>query len=154
MYNKRNCNNQTENAAFGFNFDQLGKTIEEFLGKNNVNEFWGHDFAHKTPLVNVYDSPEGLSIELAAPGLSKEAFSVSVEQNTLIISANKNVKESADNVKIKRKEFEYSTFSKTFRLSNKYDTEKITARYENGILQIHVAIKTAEKKESYKIEIF
>jgi HSP20 family protein len=153
MYNNKNCNNQTENAAFGFNFDQLGKTIEEFLGKNNVNDFWGRDFSHKTPLVNVYENTEGLAVELAAPGLTKEAFSVNVEQQDLTVSTKATVKESAENVKVKRKEFEYSTFTRTFRLSDKYDTEKITARYENGILYIHVGVKSAEKKEGFKIEI-
>ena len=153
MHNKRNSNQHAENGFFGFDLDQLGKTIEEFLGKNNANDFWGRDFAHKTPLVNVSETPEGLDLELAAPGLSREAFSVSVEQNILTISANATVKETAENVKVKRKEFDYSTFKRTFRLIDKYDTEKISARYENGILRIHVAVKTEEKKDSIKIEI-
>lgn len=153
MHNKRNCNHQTENGIFGFDFDQLGKTIEEFIGKSNVNDFFGRDFAHKTPLVNVYETAEGLSIELAAPGLPREAFSVSVEQNILTVSASENVKETPENVKVKRKEFDYSTFKRTFRLSDKYNSEKVSARYENGILRIHIALKTEEKKDSIQVEI-
>jgi HSP20 family protein len=152
MQNNKNCRN--ENAFFGFDFDQLGKTIEDFIGKSNVNEFFGRDFAHKTPLVNVYESAEhGLEIEIAAPGLSRDAFSVTIEGEELQVSANLNINKVAENVKVKRKEFDYSTFKRNFRLHDKFDSENITARYENGILLIRVPLKTETKKESFKVNI-
>ncbi len=152
MQQNKNCRNE---AIFGFDFDQIGKTIEDFINKSNVNEFFGRDFSHKMPLVNVYESEiNGLEIEVAAPGLTKEAFSVTIEGEELIVSATLNVNKSTENVKVKRKEFDYSTFKRNFRLSDKFDSNKISARYENGILLIKVPVKTETKKESFKVEIF
>ncbi len=151
--NKKNCNYQQAGNFWGMDFDQLGKTIEDFLGKSNVNEFFGRDAYNKNPLINVYESPEGIDIELAAPGLNREAFSVSIEAQELSVEVNENVNKEAENVKVKRKDFDYSTFKKTFRLSDKYDLEKVTARYENGILYLKIPVRVEEKKASIKVEI-
>jgi HSP20 family protein len=149
--NKKNCNNNKESGFFNFDFDQIGKTLEDFF--QNASNNFGNDFAHKSPLVNVYESDEGLHIDLAAPGLRKEDFKVTIEGQELQISADTNVKEVADNVKIKRKEFAYSTFSRKFRLSDKYDANNIAAKYEAGILKLHIGLKEKKEKDTIRVEV-
>lgn len=149
--NKKNSNQNNDNGFFGFDFDQIGKTLEDFF--QNASNNFGHDFAHKSPLVNVYESDEGLHIDLAAPGLHKEDFKVTIEGQELQIAANTNVKELPDNVKIRRKEFSYSTFKRKFRLSSKYDANSISAKYEAGILKVHVGLKEKKEKDTIRVEV-
>jgi len=146
-------NAKQQNGFFNFDFDKLGKKVEEFMKKNNVNDFWGADFANKTPLVNVYESEKGLDIELAAPGLEKEDFTVTVENHQLIVSTAQTVNKKLENVKIKRKEYDYSTFTRSFRLSDIYDLEKVTARYKKGILKVSVQKKEVKKKSSTRVDV-
>ncbi len=149
--NKKKCDQKYDNGFFGFDLDQIGKTIEDLF--SNVNQNFGQDFAHKTPLVNLYETEEGLDIEIAAPGLHKEDFQVSIEGHELYVAAKGNVKELPENVKIRRKEFAYSTFKRKFRLSDKYDPNAITAKYEAGILKLQVGLKQKKEKNSIRVEV-
>ncbi len=90
---------------------------------------------------------------MAAPGLNKEDFNISVEKNTLTINANKEANTEEGN-KYRRKEFSYLSFHRTFHLPNTIDSNAITAKYENGILQLTLSKKEeAKEKPARNIEI-
>lgn len=97
--------------------------------------------------VNVLETEGNFRLELAAPGLRKEDFEISVEKDMLTISVNKaENKEEKDNYK--RREFGVYNFKRSFRLADFIDTNAIEATYEQGILKINLARKaeTAPKQ--------
>lgn len=131
--------------AFDNIFDDFFKDISKTVGRDNST--------YARPAVNIVENKEGFSIELAAPGLTKEDFNVSVEKNTLTISANKEAKQAEDN-KYRRKEFSYFSFKRSFHLPNSIDANNITAKYENGVLTLALAKKEeAKEKPARTIEI-
>ena len=91
-----------------------------------------------------------MSVQVAHKG-SRQCHA---EGQDLLISAALNVNKSTENVKVNRKEFDYSTFKRNFRFSDKFDSNNIFSRYENGILLIKTPVKNETKKESYKVDIF
>lgn len=88
------------------------------------------------PGVNVSETKEQYSLDVAAPGLKKEDFRINVEGNILSISASSEVKKEEKEGKYNRLEYNYSSFSRSFTLPNEVLKDKIDARYEDGVLRI------------------
>ena len=132
--------------------------FDDFLNREIFN--WGltnfSDTNTTIPAVNIKETKDSYEVEVAAPGMTKKDFSVQLEGNTLTISSEKTSrKEENDDVKYKSREFSYQSFSRTFTLQKDVvDTEKIQAKYEDGVLHLMIPKKEeAKQKEPRRIEI-
>lgn len=133
-------NNKTRNTAPYFNnvFDSL---FTDALNKNySVN---------KVPHVNIYEDADHYKIELAAPGLNKEDFKIELKKDNLSVWAEKKVENTDVQKDYTRKEFEFTSFARSFVLPEGIDTEKIGAEYLNGVLYISIG-KQEEAKPAHK----
>lgn len=89
------------------------------------------------PAVNIRENENDFLIEVAAPGMSKKDFKISLEDNVMTISSERNTEEKQDEDDYKRREFSYQSFQRSFSIDEKLvDGEKISARYAEGILFI------------------
>jgi HSP20 family protein len=77
---------------------------------------------------------------------------IKVEKNLLTISGEKKEETTDETKKVKRKEFSYKSFSRSFTLPENIELDKVEAKYENGILNINIAKKEAQK-ENNAIEV-
>ena len=107
------------------------------------------------PSVNIKESNEDFEVEVAAPGLNRDDFKIEVEHGLLRISSEKEVSnETADGQHFTQREFSYQSFCRSFTLPNSADSDKIGAKYENGILKISIPKKEeAKPRPPRKIEI-
>ncbi|MFM8449621.1 MAG: Hsp20/alpha crystallin family protein [Haliscomenobacter sp.] len=124
------------NSAFAAsNLDQF---VENFFNRS-LNGFVGNDQFAAQPMVNIYESEAAFTLEIAAPGLDRSDFDVRVEGEQLIVSSTK-AQPSAEEEKNKclRKEYSYSTFSKSFRLPKHTESERIEASYAQGVLKLQI----------------
>jgi HSP20 family protein len=113
-------------------------------------EFPIGDLAVRIPTVNIIENGKDFKIEMAAPGMEKKDFHVSVENGMLTISSEKKeeMKEKKEN--FTRREFSYSSFSRSFRLPENCLPDKIDAKYENGILKLSLPKKEVTVSKSVK----
>ncbi|BDS13946.1 Hsp20/alpha crystallin family protein [Aureispira anguillae] len=139
--------------TFGFNFDDLGKAVDDFMHNIKVNDIFGADASHTIPAVNSFEYPTYLELQVAAPGLKKEDFELHVENDTLTISARATDKELPEDVNVRRKEFNYLNFKRTFSLTDKFDHHKIKAKYEAGVLIVSIPKKSEEQKTKIKVDV-
>jgi len=139
--------------SLGFNFDDLGKAVDDFVTNIKVNDIFGTDATNTIPAVNSLEHTEYLELQVAAPGLKKEDFELHVEGDILTISANTSAENKSEEIKIKRKEFSYSTFKRTFCLTDKFDYQNIKAKYEAGVLLVKIPKKSEEEKSKIKVEV-
>jgi len=97
------------------------------------------------PMVNVFENEESYRIELAAPGLKKEDFAIELDKDVLTISSEQenSVEDSKENCT--KREYSYSSFSRSFTLPESADKEKISAKAEEGILKISIMKREEEK---------
>lgn len=102
------------------------------------------------PSVNIVENENGYRLEVAAPGFSKNEFTVDVDQHVLTISGEKKSEQKEEKENYTRKEFSYSSFKRAFTLPETIDAENIVAGYENGILNIALPKKVEAKKEQKK----
>jgi HSP20 family protein len=97
------------------------------------------------PSVNIKESNDDFEVEVAAPGFTKNDFKVELNHDLLTISSEKEIEnETKEGQQFSLREFSYQSFSRTFTLPNSADSEKIGAKYEDGILRI----KIPKKEES------
>jgi HSP20 family protein len=122
----------------------VNNLADEFLNRS-ISDFIGHDALHTQPSVNIIDTETAFLIELAAPGLQKDAFKIELEKNQLIVSAQKPAAdETQKTLKYMRREFTFATFKRSFQLPENIAIDNIGAQYENGILTLTLPKKVVE----------
>ena len=102
------------------------------------------------PAVNVKESDKGFEIEMAAPGLSKKDFNIKVEDRILTVSSEKKEEKEEKEKDYMRKEFSYSSFSRSFALPETVDSEEVKAQYTDGVLRLTLMKKALPKGKEFK----
>lgn len=115
--------------------------------------FFSDRMVTRVPAVNISESNDYYHIELAAPGLKKQDFKISVNDNNLHISVEQQVEQHNNDRKYNKREYSYSSFVRSFTLPEQADQAKIEAAYEDGILKIEIAKKEEAKFVSRQIEL-
>ena len=107
------------------------------------DEFFTRDFGidlaprtYQTPAVNITEKEDTFHLELVAPGKEKKDFDVELEEDTLTISTNSDSGIAEDDTQFTRREFDYASFNRSFRIPETIDTKCIKANYKNGLLSI------------------
>jgi HSP20 family protein len=111
---------------------------------------WGNSNFSSTdttlPAVNVKENDEAFEIEVAAPGMTRNDFRVSLENNLLTISSERKEEKKEEEGRFTRREFSYQSFQRSFTVPESLvEGDKISAKYCEGILCI-----TLPKKEEVK----
>ncbi len=134
-----------------------GEALGQFPGI--FDEFFGGKLLDRVnsklsfPAVNVKEADDKFEVFLAAPGLAKEDFTISVDNDVLTIAANKSQEKVEEGERFTRKEYNYSSFSRSFSLSENVDVDKISAKYENGELRLEIPKKVEVKQALKQISI-
>ena len=132
--------------------NQFSGLLDEFFG-NWMNEF-SNDFAPSVPAVNVAEEKDSYRIEVAAPGLDKKDFKIDLHNNLLTISSEKKEEKKEKEDNYVRREFNYSTFKRSFTIPESVDADKIKATHKEGILKVVIPKKEeAIEKGLKQIEI-
>jgi HSP20 family protein len=107
------------------------------------------------PSVNIKESSDDFEVEVAAPGFAKDDFKIELNNDLLTISSTKEVEnETKEGQQFSLREFSYQSFSRSFTLPHTIESDKISAKYENGILKVKIPKKEEAKKKPVKaIEI-
>lgn len=90
------------------------------------------------PTVNIIESEKEYQIDLAAPGLNKQDFKISLDNNLLSVSANNENNDGMNLDGYLCHEFNYNKFNRSFSLPDNIDNSKIKALHKNGILSIMI----------------
>lgn len=127
------------------------------------NEFFNDEWLmpnyHTTaPAVNVSEDDKEYKVEIAAPGMTKEDFHISLTNDDIVISMEKKVSNENQNENEKkyiRKEFSYNKFEQRFSLPEDVKRDNISAKMTDGVLYIDFPKMTPEEKtpETQYIEI-
>lgn len=135
--------------------NQLPVLFDDFINRDTFN--WGlSNFSNTNtsiPAVNIKETADSYSVEVAAPGMLKKDFKVELEGNLLTISSERNEeKEETGDERYVRREFSYQAFQRSFTLHKEVvDVEKIQARYEDGVLRLLIPKKEEAKQKAPRL---
>lgn len=96
--------------------------------------FFHDDFS--APPANITETDKDFLLELSVPGMKKDDFSINIDNGLLTISSEKEEEKNDEGKNYKRREFSYSSFSRSFTLPDNVDENNISAKYDNGMLQV------------------
>jgi HSP20 family protein len=130
------------------------------LFNNSIDKFFEEFVNHlptgsgrQVPPVNIHEDDSAYHLDLAAPGMNKEDFKVNLENGLLTISYEKKQTKNDDLLRIHRREYHSESFTRSFTVDEKINTENILARYENGILNVYLPKKEDLKAQPKQILI-
>ncbi|EFL44799.1 Hsp20/alpha crystallin family protein [Prevotella disiens] len=128
----------------------LPEVFNDFFYNNNMPK------ANATaPAINVLEDENAYTVELAAPGLCKEDFDISLNnEGDLVIKMEKKNAETEQKAHYLRREFAYSKYEQTLILPDDVDKDKIGAKMADGILNISLPkIQQSVQKVARQIEV-
>lgn len=109
------------------------------------NDFFNNNWMEKAnataPAINVLEHENGYTVEVAAPGMTKEDFQIHIDDNdNLVISMEKKSEnqKGKTNGRYLRCEFSYSKFQQCMILPENIDKENISAKVEDGVLTVEL----------------
>ncbi|WP_217606554.1 Hsp20/alpha crystallin family protein [Chitinophaga sp. GbtcB8] len=134
----------------GNTFPAFPALFDDFFGRELFN--WGNNNFSSTsttvPAVNINETADAFEVEVAAPGMEKKDFSITLDGNLLTISSTKEQQEEKKEKNYTRREFSYQSFQRSFELAKDVvDEDKINARYENGLLHLTIPKKEEAKQK-------
>lgn len=117
------------------------------------NDFFDNEWMEKAnataPSINVIENEKEYKVEVAAPGMTKEDFNVRLDEDcNLVISMEKKTENNDKKEgRYLRREFSYSKFQQAMILPENVDKESISAKVENGVLNIVIPKKPEDKAQ-------
>ncbi|WP_439880674.1 Hsp20/alpha crystallin family protein [Pontibacter sp. MBLB2868] len=121
------------------------------------SDFWGmpmqmnRQMMANMPATNIRENEKDYSIEVAAPGMKKDDFDIDVNEGVLTISSQKEEEKNEEEENFTRREYNYSSFSRSFRLPESINEDDIKAKYQDGVL--HLTVPKGKEKEHPKRKI-
>lgn len=113
------------------------------------NDNWLMPQFHTTsPAINVSEDEKEYKVEVAAPGMTKDDFKLSLSDGDIVISMEKkaDTKDEPANKKYIRREFSYSKFEQRLALPDDVERQNISAQMTDGVLLIDIPKKTPEEE--------
>jgi HSP20 family protein len=105
----------------------------------------------RTPAVNITEDDNSYQLHLAAPGMKRSDFKVDIDGDTLTISSEKETETEEKTKRYSRREYGYTSFTRSFTLPDDVNRDRIDAHYEDGILRLTLPRKEeARRKETAK----
>src|SRR5258707_9033278 len=129
-------------------FRELANFFENFAEGSGKEQLTAGTFV---PPVDVYEDEHNLVLKLEVPGVNEEDLNVSVENDTLTVQGERKFEKAEKEENFHRIERRYGSFTRTFKLPNTVDAEKVDASYEKGILKITLAKRAEAKPRQIKV---
>jgi HSP20 family protein len=148
---KNNSGTLTRRNAFPDFFGEL----DRFFDNDFNNRFLpANRMMHNIPAINIRENEKDFQIEVAAPGMKKEDFHIDVENGMLMISSEKKEEKEEKEENFTRREYNYSSFQRSFQLPDSVREEDINASYKDGVLMLTIPKnEEAQKPKRRQINI-
>jgi HSP20 family protein len=124
-----------------------------------LRELWGpvadsEEVASRVwaPPVDIREGVDALTLTAELPGLTKEDVSITLENNVLTLSGERKFEKEAHGESYHRVERSYGNFSRSFTLPSTVKTDKVDARFENGVLTISLPKQEESKPRQITIK--
>lgn len=131
--------------------DLLNTNIRRFFDDFPVNSQEFSSTYH--PKIDIYEDEKKIFFDVEVPGISKKDLNISVHDNILTVTGEKKKETEQKGKNFFRAERSYGSFTRSFTLPDEVNTEKIDAKFTDGILKIEIEKALPKKPEERVISI-
>ena len=130
-------------------------TIRDFFNTGSFfDDKWLSRFQTAMPAVNISEDEKEYSLEIVVPGFKKDDIKIKVDDDVLTISAEKKMEsEEKKKREYTRREYSYSSFTRSFQLPENVRDDSIKAHFEDGVLEIRLPKSETQVKASKQVPI-
>ncbi len=125
-------------------FDYFDKMSQDFFG-----DMENASFSFRT---DILDKGDKYVLKADMPGFDKQDIHLDIKGNYLTLSAQHNEEVNDNSKDFVRRERRYGSVSRSFDITN-IDADKISANYDNGVLELQLPKRETTAPSSRKIEI-
>ncbi|MEP6636505.1 MAG: Hsp20/alpha crystallin family protein [Acidobacteriota bacterium] len=133
------------------------RTLQEEVNRlfsTNLTRGFGEESIGRgawNPSVDIYENKDQIVLEAELPGMNREDFDLTVENNVITLRGERQFEKKDDTDNYHRVERSYGSFTRSFTLPQTVSTEGATAEYRNGVLR--VTLPKREEKKARRIEV-
>jgi HSP20 family protein len=129
--------------------DEVNRLFSTNLSRNYTDE--GIARGAWSPPVDIFENKESIILEIELPGMSRDDFDLTIENNVLTIRGERRFNKKDESDTYHRVERSYGAFSRSFTLPQTITGETASAEYKNGVLRVLLAKR--EEVKPRRIEI-
>jgi len=119
-----------------------------------LDEYFSLSKVVSVPSVNISETDQEFIVCLATPGMERKDCKVESTEDSLTISAEKEKVEKEEDEHYNRREYNYTSWSRSFSLPENCNRDMIDAEYKNGELRIFIPkLEVKKPKNVQKISV-
>jgi HSP20 family protein len=132
--------------------DRMNQIFEDALARSRGREE-GLRTGMWTPAVDIYENNEFVVVKAELPGVEKDRISVEVKEGILTLRGERGFDKELKEESYHRIERSYGSFQRSFSLPVSVDQEKVTARFQDGVLEVKLPKKDQEKPKQIEVDV-
>ena len=105
------------------------------------------------PVADIIETKDNFIVRAELPGVEEKDINVEIENNVLTLKGERKLETKTEEKDFRRIERNYGQFMRTFTLPPNVITDKITAAYANGIIEVIVPKKEEAKPKKITLDI-
>jgi HSP20 family protein len=132
-------------------FETIHDKMQRFFG--NALDFGFSMDDSFYPRIDINEDKNKFHVFAEIPGVKKDEIKITLQDNILTIEGEKKKESAKEEKNYHRSERLYGSFRRSFTLPAEVDSEKVEAKFENGILDLQLNKVEPKKKEEKIIEL-
>lgn len=129
------------------------KSLLSAYNNEDANRLMINSNLMRTPLININEKNDEALTSIELPGVKKENIKLDIENKMLNIKAHNNDEREDEKEGYFTYEKIYNGFEKSVPIPDYIDEEKVSAKYDNGVLNVHMPKKKEAKTQTKYINI-
>jgi HSP20 family protein len=106
-----------------------------------------------TPAVDLRETEDGYMVDVDVPGMKKEDIELAVVDNVVTIKGERKDESQTEKDGYRRSERRYGTFQRSFEVPGGFDSAKVEARYEDGVLRVTLPKREESKPKQIEVKV-
>lgn len=132
-------------------FERMSRQMDQLFGDRYGSTGIRSMVAGTYPAINVGVSPNQVDVYVFSAGMDPKSLDITLQQNLLTIAGERNV-DTPENVQYYRRERFNGGFRRVITLPEDADPDKVSANYQDGVLQITVQRREAVKPRQIEVK--
>jgi HSP20 family protein len=130
-------------------FESAFRRPFSLIGHRWLPQYRTMEMEEVSPSMDIFEEDGNVVVKAELPGMKKEDIEVTVTDHTMRISGEKKREEKIEKKDYYWEERSYGSFARSFQLPSEVQTDKVEAKFKDGILEVKIP-KTEEAKSREK----
>ena len=132
--------------------NEMNRMFDRFFDNTRISPFQ-EGALNAFPSIDIKETKKDVQVSAELPGLEAKDIDISIRENILTLRGEKRQESKREEEDYYQMECAYGSFNRSIPLPSEVESDKVTAKFKNGVLKIFMPKKPAAQQKSKKIEI-